>query len=280
MPASKRTSKNDYDRILKENFILELLDVFKIVLGIQDCELDTEMPISPKIHRTTEREMDLVHVMKQANGERFILHVEFQAQDDPHMLYRNQEYHALLQRNHRLPIRHFVLYLGSGTPKMQTQVDPDMAFKGFHLINISDYDPATLLRSTVPEEVILAVLGNFEAESAAEVIHKVLLRLRMLLPNTDKLKKYIHQLTVLSRLRNLQGETIKQSETMALVIDVENDILYQRGRDKGREETLVEERQRAAKERLKMARKMKELGAPLTMIIEVTGLSAEEIAKL
>lgn len=79
-------------------------------------------------------------------------------------------------------------------------------------------------------------------------------------------------MTVLSRLRNLQGETIKQSETMALVIDVENDILYQRGREV--------ERERAAQERLKMARKLKESGVSWAIIADSTGLSIEEIAKL
>ena len=55
---------------------------------------------------------------------------------------------------------------------------------------------------------------------------------------------------------------------------------YKRGRAEGREEGRAEERRRNDEERRKSARKMKDKGYPIEDIMEITGLSAEEIAAL
>ena len=52
------------------------------------------------------------------------------------------------------------------------------------------------------------------------------------------------------------------------------------GREEGREEGRAEERRRNDEERRKSARKMKDKGYPIEDIMEITGLSAEEIAAL
>jgi hypothetical protein len=48
--------------------------------------------------------------------------------------------------------------------------------------------------------------------------------------------KYIRQLSVLARLRNLTKETQKQVTDMGLLYDITKDYLYQEGLSKVREE--------------------------------------------
>ena len=219
-------ARNDIDRIIRENFVPHLLEVFKVFLGIEDCEPDKEVRLpSGKIQGTVERDPDYVEVMKRPNGERFILHIEFQTTNDPDMIFRGQEYHALLQRKIKLPIMHHVLYLGEGKSTMVSRLAPSMVYEGFELTSISDYDSESLLESNVPEEVLMAVLGNFGQEKPVEMVRKVLARLQRLAHNRTKLKKYLYQLTILSRLRNLEEETIEQSDKMGFVIDIAVDII-------------------------------------------------------
>ncbi|MGB3617926.1 MAG: hypothetical protein WBA12_07385 [Catalinimonas sp.] len=122
-------------------------------MGLADCELDPTAPeLLGKLSRTLEREPDFVCVMRRPDGGHFLLHIEFQTADDPQMLLRVQEYHALLQRKLSLPVRHFVIYLGRHPPRMATQLPKALRFGGFELKDIGTYDPERLLASQVPED--------------------------------------------------------------------------------------------------------------------------------
>ena len=243
-------------------------------LGIVDCEIDSEIKLpAGKIHSTVEVEPDFVRVMKRKSGERFILHIEFQTTDDREMIKRMQEYHALVQRKVYLPIRHIVIYLGKKKPIMQTQMEPSMIFSGFELEDLNTYEAEKLMASSVPEEIIMAVLANYSGESAETVVAKVLNRLKTLPLEGRKLKKYLKQLTVLSKLRNLDEEVIKQSEKMALTVDLKESYVYKKGIEKGI-------KQGVEKEKSILARKLKERKMSLAEISEITGLPQAEIKKL
>ena len=269
---------NDIDRIIKENFVLHLMDVFKVILNIGDCEVDKESDLpSGKIQNTIEREPDFVKVMKRPNGEKFILHIEFQTTSEKDMLLRMQEYHALLQRKVTLPIRHFVIYLGKKPPKMPAKLEKAMVFEGFELRNVSEFDSKALLVSDVPEEIMMAVLGNFSGMSPVSLLKQVLGRLKEVSPNEVKLKKYIYQLTVMSRLRNLQQEIIKQTEEMGLTINIEKDTLYKKGVERGIEKGIERGVEKGVRD---LAKKMKREGFDVPTISRITGLSKSAISKL
>lgn len=273
--------KNDVDRIVKENLVLNLLDVFKVVFEIEDCELDPEADLNiGKLQDTIEREPDFVRVMKTPSGRRFILHLEFQTTNEKGMLLRMQEYHALLQRKVDLPIKHYVMYLGKRPPKMVSEMDPEKRFDGFQLENVSSYDPEQLLQSDVPEEIILAVLGNFGEREAVSVIQRILSRLQQISDEEVKLQKYIYQLTVLARLRNLQKETIKQTEAMALTIDINKDVLYKKGIEEGKSLGIEKEKENSLKARKNSAKTLKAQGVSAEVIANALGLSIREVHEL
>lgn len=53
-----------------------------------------------------------------------------------------------------------------------------------------------------------------------------------------KLQRYVRQLVVMSKLRNLQDSTLQTIETMPFEFDIETDVIYQRGKKEGKEEMV------------------------------------------
>jgi hypothetical protein len=112
---------------------------------------------------------------------------------------------------------------------MQTHLNQDLLTFSYQIKNIKDYDCDNLLNSEIPEEIILAVLSNFKDKPAKEIIRRILERLQEISNDETKLRKYLRQLGVLSRLRKLLSETIKQVRQMPITYDIKTDFLFQEG---------------------------------------------------
>ncbi len=164
------------------------------------------------------------------------MHIEFQTQDEENMIYRLQEYYGLLRRKYQLPVRQFVIYLGHKPSKMQAQLPSAEVFTGFTLRSIRDYSYESLLDSQIPEEIILAILSDFNKQKPVEVIRQILSKLKGIGVDEITLRRYIRQLSILARLRNLTKETHKQIQNMGLTYNITEDYLYQEGITRGREE--------------------------------------------
>jgi predicted transposase YdaD len=182
--------------------------------------------------------MDFFYEILPEIGDPFILHLEFESGDNPNMVYRVGEYHGMSLMRRKLPIRHIVIYLGSKTPTMQTQLKPEEVYTGFDLINIHSLDTNELLSSQIPEVVLMAVLSNYDPEQAETVLYAIIRNLKTLIKNKRSLKKYLNQLMMLSRLRQIEALTIKITEDMPIHFDIEKDSLYLKGTQKGLEKGL------------------------------------------
>ncbi len=90
------------------------------------------------------------------------------------------------------------------------------------------------------------------------------------------LRKYIRQLSVLARLRNLTKETQKQVTDMGLLYDITKDYLYQEGVNKGREE---EKRENIAKMLARQKLNVAEIADTLGVTIEYVESIAKELRK-
>ena len=64
----------------------------------------------------------------------------------------------------------------------------------------------------------------------------ILQKLTRVASDAIRLQRYIKQLGVLSRLRNLQQTTYQQVKHMPVEYDIETDYLFQQGEKRGREE--------------------------------------------
>ncbi len=210
------------------------------LLGIHIGELQK---IPDELQVTLERKPDFTKRATNQNGKPFILHIEFQVKSQRKMVLRMQTYKALLQEKHTLPIEQFVIYLGKSRPGMKHRLVDLIAGEktnyAFTLVNIQDYTYRSLLTSAVPEEIMLAILSDFQNEDPGTVVKQIIESLKRASDDTVKLQRYIRQLTVFAGLRNLREETRKQIETMAIEtnFDISKDSLYLEGVEKGIEES-------------------------------------------
>jgi len=250
---------NVYDRIFKEN-------AESLFIPIIESELDIKIKrykiLPEKLPKTVEREVDFLYEIELEDGTIELLHLEFQTENDNKMIYRIGFYHGLAWFKYQKPIRHVVIYLGKGKPKMRTQLTDDEVFSGFDLINVYQLNTETLLSSQVPEVILLAFLSDFEPERREAILRLTINRLKDSSKSKSELSKYMEQLIILARLRNFGKETIKIIRDMPVLYDVETDYLYIEGREKGAEDFVI---------------RALEKGKSYDEIIDFTGLTFEEI---
>ena len=250
----------DYDKILKENIGELFLVLSKKYLKV---EIKRSEELKDKLQTTLEKEADFLRKIETPQGEELIVHLEFQTTNEKHMVYRMQEYYAILQKKYQLPVRQFVIYVGEKPPQMRSQLDQNEIFTGFESMNLKDISYVKLLDSVVPEEVILAILGNFDNQESGEVLRQIIVKLQKLSASPITLNKYLRQLLVFARLRNLTEETEKQLNTMAFTYNIEKDAFFKRGKQKEKESTV--------RNLLKLGKLTRE------EIAQITGLSLEQI---
>jgi len=267
---------NDYDKILKENIASVFLPLAAKYLGIRIVRSEE---LKDKLQTTIEKETDFIRTVETDGGEKFILHLEFQSVDEEGMIYRMQEYYGLLRRKYRLPVRQFVIYLGQKASDMRTRLAPEEIFSGFALTSLRDYACEGLLASDVPEEIILAVLSDFGERRPGEVLKGILGKLKEKAGEEITLRKYIRQLSVLARLRNLTQETQKQVTDMGLLYDITKDYLYQEGLSKGREEAEKRQRETIAKMLAKQKFSVEEIADMLGVTVSYVEAIAKELKK-
>ena len=158
---------SQYDKIFKENIEAVIPSLMQNILGIMAVESE-ELP--DDIQHTKERKPDVLKKITDTQGKIFVLHLEFQLVDEPQMVYRMADYHIMLARKYKIPIRQYVLFLGSGVPKMDTRYESGLMRYEFPIIVFASLDYHTFLKSEQPEEVILGVLADFKGESPERVL--------------------------------------------------------------------------------------------------------------
>ncbi|GAB2557286.1 RpnC/YadD family protein [Spirosoma areae] len=185
------------------------------------------------IQHTKERKPDVLKKIKDMQGKIFVLHLEFQLVDEPGMVYRMADYHIMLARKYKIPIRQYVLFLGSGIPKMETRYESELMRYEFPLIAFTNLDYHTFLESEQPEEVILGVLADFKGESPETVLHQIIQRVEETTRGDLALKRYFSQLRVLAQLRNL-GQTLRDlaMDSITKFVSVEKDAAYMVAQEK------------------------------------------------
>jgi hypothetical protein len=242
-----------YDKIMRENLQELFLPLIEEELKFKVKNIQ---PLPDKQPTTIIRETDaflLVETYSEAEPK-FILHLEFESKDDDEMVYRMSEYHGIELRKYRLPIKHVVVYLGEKAPKMRTKLELSEVFDGFTLVNAKNFSPEKWLTQEEPSKVIMAILGDYQKQNAKIILDAIFKKLRRVCKTQLELKKYIKQLIIISRMRNLEQLTIKISEAMPITIDIEKDYLYNLGLNKGNE--LI---QKAKEATAKAKKKVEEL---------------------
>ncbi|WP_077133798.1 hypothetical protein [Spirosoma montaniterrae] len=223
----KKTEGNLYDKIVKENIDSIIPALMSSVLGFRVKEA---VVLREKLQQTKEKEADALRLITDPSGQEFILHLEFQVDDYPKMVYRMIDYWGLLKAKYNLPVRQFVIFIGNGEPKMKTVLAEDGNYFQFGLINITQFDYLRFLTSTNPEEVILAVLSDFGKAEPENALNQIIHRLEETTIDQRTFHKHLRQLRVLSKLRRLDIKLDDMLQNLDKYIDAENDYLVIRAK--------------------------------------------------
>lgn len=260
---------NHYDKIFKENLEAIYLAFSKRFIN---GNFEKAEELGTDIQRTKEKKTDFLRKLLFSNAdENFILHIEVQTKDDTNMLYRMYEYHAMLLQKYRIKIVQFVFYFGPGISKMSNSYHDGRNLYSYELINIQEYSYRIFLESDKPEELLLAILADFESKSAEEIAVLIFERAKLITNETFPIEKFVNQIEVISKIRNLDGfiqQFIKHS--MALELKLEETFTYKEGKKKGKKEGKKE----VILELLKKAK------LSIEEIAEVAKVSVEYVNKL
>ena len=238
---------NGFDKIVKEHAMQTFVP---FVLSFLGKKMRVVKRLPEKMQTTQERESDLLLIVQDEDGKKFILHIEFQTHPDPKMRFRLAEYHGILVRQYELPILHYVLHLGEEKLVKIEHLEPEFQFSSFENIRLLDIDAQDMLKSDIPSRVVMAILCNFGGENPEKVIQNIVLKLKRVCKSDSELKKYIKQLRFLAKNRNLRPLVIKNTYLMPIQIDITDDFLYIEGKERGKaEERAIGEQ--TAQERIK-----------------------------
>lgn len=237
MEAKKKIRQSSqYDKIFKENIEAVISSIMQNVLEITAISME-ELP--DDIQHTKERKPDTLKKIIDDKGNTFVLQIEFQVKDEDEMVYRMGEYYFMLERKYKLPIKQFVIFLGSDNPKMPTELDRERLKFSYPLVSLSTLDYHIFLNSDKPEEIILGILANFQGENPENALKKILVRVKETTKGDFSLNRYFNQLRVLAQLRNLELNLKNAMDSIAEYIKEERDVLFLRGLDKGKEKEQV-----------------------------------------
>lgn len=280
-PHSQR-QVNQYDKALKENLEITLPLIIKEVLGLEIVESE-ELP--DDIQHTRERKPDLLKRVTDREGNRFVLQIEFQSRNESEMAYRMCEYHIMLMRKYKLPVRQYVIYLKEGRVTMPTSIDCDVHQFRYHMVRISEIGHEIFLRSNNPEIKMLGILAKFEESDRYAKVKQLLQEVQSLTEGDFAESPYFRQLRILVQLRpSIEEEFYSIMETISKFYKPEKDFLYRQGAKEGRAKAIQEiQLQRAKAEREKaiaIALEMKKGGLPVAQIAKFTQLSLEDIEAL
>ncbi|MEA5141054.1 RpnC/YadD family protein [Arcicella rigui] len=225
---SNRRQSAQYDKIFKENIEAVISSIVENILEITAVSME-ELP--DDIQHTKERKPDVLKRITDTKGDIFVLQIEFQVKDEPEMVYRMAEYFIMLERKYHLPIKQFVIFLGTNKPLMTTQLDRETLKFRFPIIALSELDYHIFLNSDKPEEIILGILANFKGEEPENALKQILVRVKETTKGDFSLKRYFNQLRVLAQLRNLEINLKNAMDSIAEYIKEERDVLYLRGQE-------------------------------------------------
>ncbi len=262
---SKQASQ--YDKILRENLEAIIPGLMENVLGIQVVRSE-ELP--DDVQHTKERKPDVLKKITDNQGSTYVLQIEFQVADEPEMVYRMAEYYIMLERKYQLPIRQFVVFLGSAAPQMPTRLDRANLTFNFPLIAFADLDYRPFIRSARPEEVLLSILADFGSDNVEMILQQIIRRVEETSSGDFSLKRHFNQLRVFAQLRNLGIKLKAAMDSIMPFIKPENDVLYLIGEEKGQEK---------AEERI-VRNLLTETDMPVERIAKLAGVSDEFVEQV
>ena len=269
---------NEYDKIIKENLQSLIEPLIRKVLALEVTRVEA---LTTKLQYTLEREADFLQKITTVDGRVFALHIEFQTANDRLMPERMLQYCGLIYRVYHLPVLQYVFYVGKGKLTMVDVLPmPHFEYR-YELIDLRSFSYRTFLESTNPNEVVLAILCDFERDDQTLAVSEILRKLKELNFSGLQLQQHIRQLEVLAKIKDLQTVVLEEERKMAFEYDMETDIRFMQGRETGRKTGIEEGIERGIEQGIKKtAVGLLKAGIDLDVIRKATGLSLKTLKEL
>ncbi|SFD01798.1 conserved hypothetical protein (putative transposase or invertase) [Chitinophaga sp. CF118] len=274
---------NGYDKIIKENMDAALPAIMENVLSL---DISESIEIPDDIQYTKERKPDVLKKITDRNNNEYVLHIEWQSQNDKNMVYRMAEYAVMLYRKYRLPVKQYVIFVGNNGVKMITEIKHENLKFRYKIIDFKKFDYKLFLNAEDPAIKVFAILGNFEKDGDEKAVENIYNEVRR--ADTEGLtgKKHYNQLRVLVQLRN-EKINLKFNNMISTssFYKVEKDAHYLIGKEQGLEEGKgigIEQGIEKGKEEEKRetAIRMKNLGFEAESIAKSLNISVRNVKKL
>ncbi|MDR0793036.1 MAG: hypothetical protein LBE82_06985 [Chitinophagaceae bacterium] len=229
----KTKESKHFDKILLECIEDALPGIIKKVLNINVAKSE-ELP--DKIQHTNEREPDVLKKITDDKGQEFILHIEFQSNNEHKMANRMLNYLSMLLMKYELPVKQYVVFIGEGKSKMPDRIQSEMLDFRYHLLSISTIDFRIFLRSKNPDEKIFALLGDFGKENPEKVVNKIVNEIIESAQGNLEKQRRKNQIRMLINLRKFVSQVNITDMLKDITFKQENDIFYIAGQRAGQEE--------------------------------------------
>jgi predicted transposase/invertase (TIGR01784 family) len=261
-----------YDKIIKENLEAIFIPLTKKLLNL---EFDETEEIADDLHITLETLPDCLKRVRQKNKNEYIVHIEFQAANERYMAERMLLYYSMLLKKYGLPVHQQVFYLGKSSLSMKSEIIQDNLNFRYNFLNLSTVPYFQFLNTNRPEEMILAILGDFQNNTSVDVAKQILQHIDNLKIGNELKLRAVKQLEIISGLRNLQpliAELIPN--IMALNYDIRKDLRFKQGLEKGLEKGKIEARKEIIISMLKKAK------LSHNEIAELVGVSLKDVLEI
>ena len=252
--------------IISKELLKEMAkDISRHILNIEILD-DMEL-IDNEFTRVERRDADLVY----KNGNE-IVHIEIQNNHHPKMHLRMLRYYDdILFRYEEYSVKQYMLYVGKAKCYMKNEILRDEINYRYAIIDIRDISCESLLRSTDPSAVVLAILCNFAGKDKQEVVNTILKRLIELSDDEVSFRNYLEKVEIFSTNRDLEKYVDKGEEMLA--VDIEKLPSFNRGLEKGISQGIHKGIETVAIGMLK-------INMDVNIIQKTTGLSFEKIEML
>ena len=166
------------------------------------------------------------------------IQVEFQTQNDSHILRRLFLYAAPYYHLHGVIPYQYVLHLGK-KPARQPPVFNNGQYRvAIEIIDLKRIPAESLLDEPYPEIVVLALLCAHE--SPERLVEEILARLKAMVLDSEELRDYLSIMATLGNLRDLNSMIQQKSIRMGLHLDYTKTFIYDEGKAEGKAEGVYE----------------------------------------
>ncbi len=195
---------HEFDKIFKEESETLIKAIATKVLGIK--HFSNTQHVTASLQKTLERDPDWLRRVCHPNPkDDYIFHGEVHGKDEAIILDRDLVYYGLLWHKYHLPVRQVVVYIGRKKKLQHIKSELkllNLSFK-IEVINMHEIPYDLFIDSSIPEEVMLAILCNYKDKSKEEIVTQILKRVKYLNTSDLNLQKNLVQLEIISSLRNL-----------------------------------------------------------------------------